>query len=442
MDDYLSTVYTAHVTVLKLRHDRALSENGFDHALIYSGPRKTFFLDDNFLPFRPNPHFKGWVPVLTNPNCFILYTPGAKPRLFFYQPVDYWHKVAETPSDKWVEKFDLTIIRTPEEAKQGLPDKGRIAFLGEWDESFASWGDLTPNPEPVLNRLHFDRAWKTEYEIECMRRANQAGARGHRAAERAFREGASEYDIHMAYLRGADHTDEEVPYSNIVALNEHAAVLHYTEHERQPDGQRHSFLIDAGANYNGYASDITRTYAREAGEFKDLISALDEAQLAMCKAVAPQVNYADIDAMAHRLVASLLLRFGFARDLDADGVVEKRVCHPFFPHGVGHYIGLQVHDVGGFMADPAGTTIPRPEGHPHLRLTRVVEPSHVFTIEPGLYFIDSLLGELRATDAGRYVNWDKVESFRKYGGIRIEDDVVVTDNGHENMTRDAFAGVA
>ena len=89
-----------------------------------------------------------------------------------------------------------------------------------------------------------------------------------------------------------------------------------------------------------------------------------------------------------------------------------------------------------------GGTIPKPEGHPWLRLTRVVEPGWCFTIEPGLYFIESLLGELQQSDNAKYIDWEKVDGHRKYGGIRIEDDIVVTDTGNENLTRDAFADVA
>jgi Xaa-Pro dipeptidase len=91
------------------------------------------------------------------------------------------------------------------------------------------------------------------------------------------------------------------------------------------------------------------------------------------------------------------------------------------------------------MADAEGGTIPRPEGHPFLRLTRAVEPGHVFTVEPGIYFIDSLLADLRNRD-GKGINWHKVDSFRKYGGVRIEDEIVVREEGGENLTRPAFEG--
>jgi Xaa-Pro dipeptidase len=105
-------------------------------------------------------------------------------------------------------------------------------------------------------------------------------------------------------------------------------------------------------------------------------------------------------------------------------------------------LGLQVHDVGGFMAGPAGGTIPRPEGHPFLRATRVLEEGFVVTIEPGLYFIDALLAELKAGPNGKFVDWARVDALRKFGGIRIEDNVVAKSAGPENMTRDAFVEAA
>jgi Xaa-Pro dipeptidase len=437
MADRLAELYPEHLKTVKQRHDRALAESKYDHLIIFGGAPRMLFLDDMPYPFKANPHFKNWVPIVDNPNCYILYTPGQKPTLLYFQPVDYWYKPAATPSGYWVNHFDIRIIAAPEDSAQDFPKSGRIAFVGEPEGEHP--GDL--NPEPLLNRLHFDRAWKTEYEIECMRRANRIGARAHRAAERAFHSGASEYDIHMEYLRAANSTEDELPYHNIIGMNENAAVLHYMQHDRRKldDGQRFSFLIDAGASVNGYASDITRTYSHRRDEFAEMITAFDAGQQEICAAVKPKVNYPVLHMQAHRMVARLLVDFQITRDVDADGVVQKQISSTFFPHGVGHYIGLQVHDVGGFMADPKGGHIPKPEGHPYLRLTRVVEPTHVFTIEPGLYFIEPLLSALKKTENAKYVNWSKVDAFRKFGGMRIEDDVVVTATGHENLTRAAFA---
>jgi Xaa-Pro dipeptidase len=162
-------------------------------------------------------------------------------------------------------------------------------------------------------------------------------------------------------------------------------------------------------------------------------------QQALVAQIAPGVNYPDIHMAAHRGVADIVVRFDFVRGLDAGAVVEKRISSTFLPHGVGHFLGLQVHDVAGFAANAHGATLAKPEGHPYLRLTRKVEPRMVFTIEPGLYFIESLLAELQKSENAKYVNWQKVDAFRKFGGIRIEDDVVVTETGRDNLTRTAFA---
>lgn len=436
----LGALYPAHIRKVRERTDQALDEAGFDALVIAAGDLRIQFLDDAPYPFKVNPHFKWWVPIVDNPNCFVVYQPGSKPSLVYYQPVDYWYKPAGTPQGFWVDQFDIRVIGDAAHASQHFP-KGRVAVITEQD-GFVEGGAL--NPEPLMLRLHYERSWKTDYEIECIRQANVRGARGHRAAEKAFRAGESEYEIHLAYLRASDQTEDEIPYSNIIALNENASVLHYTQHERQRIDltRRHSFLIDAGAAVNGYASDITRTYSREDDEFARLIDAMDDMQQALVAQVAPEVNYPDIHMSAHRGVADIVVRFDFVRGLDAAGVVEKRISSAFLPHGVGHFLGLQVHDVAGFAADGHGATLAKPEGHPYLRLTRKIQPRMVFTIEPGLYFIEPLLSELQKSENAKYINWEKVDAFRKFGGIRIEDDVVVTESGRDNLTRASFAEVS
>ena len=335
----LATLYRAHITVLKLRHDHALEETGFDHAVIFAGAQHYQFLDDMAYPFKVNPHFKWWVPIVDNPHCMFVYTPGVKPRLVYYQPVDYWHKPAGPPEGWWTPPFDIEVITSPEAAQRFIPSTGRVAFLGEWDEAFGSWGAMEANPPEVLSRLHFDRAFKTEYEIECLKLANEVGARGHLAAEKAFRNGESEYEIHLAYLRAAVATEDELPYGNIIAVNENAAVLHYYHHDRnQLDKKhRHSFLIDAGGSFNGYASDITRTYSNRKDEFADLIEAMETMQQGLCADVKPKLNYPDLHMKAHQGVAKILHDFKFV-DLDADAIVQKRISSTFLPHGVGHLL--------------------------------------------------------------------------------------------------------
>jgi Xaa-Pro dipeptidase len=298
------------------------------------------------------------------------------------------------------------------------------------------------NPAPLLARLHYARAVKTAYELACMREASQLAARGHLAARDAFLGGGSEYDAHMAYCAAAGVREEELPYGNIVAFNEGGAVLHYQYLDRGRGGPRRSFLIDAGAQVRGYASDVTRTWSGGDGEFSGLVAAMDELQRGLCAGIRAGRDYREVHLEAHFSIGALLHRAGIVR-CDAERAVAERVTSVFFPHGIGHLLGLQVHDVAGLAADPDGAhEIPRPEGHPFLRLTRRLEPGFVVTVEPGIYFIDLLLEEARADGRGRHIDWAAVDRLRPYGGIRIEDDVVCTAEAPENLTRDAFAAVA
>jgi Xaa-Pro dipeptidase len=274
-----------------------------------------------------------------------------------------------------------------------------------------------------------------------MREASRLGAQGHRAALAAFREGASEYLAHMRYLEACAQREEEMPYNNIVAYNEHAAILHYQHLQRETPRPLRSFLIDAGAQFRGYAADITRTHAAASGAFADLISATEEAQLRLCAEILPGVDYRSIHLRAHRLLGDVLHRAGIIK-VDGEAAVELGLTQTFFPHGIGHLLGLQVHDVGGVLGDAGGQERKRPEGHPYLRLTRLLEPGVVVTVEPGLYFIDSLLAAAHADSRRSQIDWTLVEHLRPFGGIRIEDNVVTTHTVPENMTRNAFAALA
>jgi Xaa-Pro dipeptidase len=294
----------------------------------------------------------------------------------------------------------------------------------------------------VIDYLEYHRAYKTPYEVAMMREATRKGVRAHRAAEAAFRAGLSEFDIHLAYCAAARQDANELPYGNIVALNQNGAVLHYMELDREAPAQSRSFLIDAGASHHGYACDITRTYATDArSEFQALIDAVDAAQLKMCDQVRAGTDYKRIHLDAHLALATILKDFGVLK-ISPEAALETGVSGVFFPHGIGHGIGLQVHEVAGFAASDRGGRIDKPAGHPYLRMTRVLEPGMAVTIEPGLYFVDLLLEGLRKGEHADSVDWNRIEHFRPFGGIRIEDDVVCSDGAPLNLTRDEFAATS
>lgn len=438
MHDRLASLYPQHLATLRERADKALALGGFDHLVIATSMPLRKFMDDQDYPFVANPHFRHWLPLTDTPGSWVVYTPGNKPKLIFLQPKDYWHVVPAAPSGYWVEHFDIEIVREAADAVALLPGADtRRAILGP--ECPTVPGAEANNPQVVLDYLHWHRSYKTPYELELMREASRIGTRAHHAAERAFRAGESEFGIQVAYLNAAKQLEADLPYANIVGLNEHGAVLHYTHFDRNAPAQSRSFLIDAGASAAGYASDITRTYAAHGhGEFQSLIDSVDAAQQGFAAKVRAGQSYPELHIHAHHVLAGVLREHGIIR-MSAESAVSSGVTSAFFPHGLGHPIGLQVHDVAGFQQSERGGTIARPQGHPYLRMTRALEPGMVVTIEPGLYFIDMLLDELRAKPVASDIDWAKVDVFRPYGGIRIEDDVVCTDGEPENLTRDAFA---
>ena len=432
-------LYPAHIEAIKARHDHALEKAGAGHAVIFSGAPKLVFLDDSYYPFKANPHFVGWLPLTATPFCYLIHTPGEVPILVYYQDKDYWHTPPADPQGYWTDHFDIRVVHTVDDIARHLPQtRDKCILIGDIGDDAHALNIERVNPTSAINILHYARSEKTGYELACMRAASRRAVKGHRAAEEAFRAGKSEYEIHLTYCRAVKHTENELPYANIIALNENGAIMHYQHQAREAPAKTRSFLIDAGANVHGYASDITRSYSFDDSEFREFIDRLDALQLELVREVKAGVDFKDLHLLTHRKIAELLVTVGLASGT-IESLIENGVTTAFFPTGLGHFLGIQVHDVGGFMEDESGNTIDRPSGHRWLRLTRSLEVDQVLTIEPGCYVIGMLLENLEGSPGAAMVNWDKVEWLRPFGGARIEDNVRVLADGCENFTRAAFA---
>src|SRR5262245_45798564 len=285
----LDGAFPAHLATIAARTNDALAACGYDALVIFSGRPPNHFLDDFGWPFKVNPHFKLWAPLTDAPESFVCHVPGRRPVLCFYQPADYWHRPPQLPAEPWLAEFDVHTIREPGEARamlaSALGRAPRTVFLGEWQPEFAAWGFTAANPPPLLAHLHYWRAVKTPYELACMREASRLGALAHAAARDAFFAGASEYEVHGAYCAASGLPEAELHYQNIIAFNEGAAVLHNHSLDRRREVPRRSFLIDAGAQFRGYASDITRTYSGGDSEFAALIEGVDALQRRLCSTV-------------------------------------------------------------------------------------------------------------------------------------------------------------
>ena len=432
------SLFAEHLALVKKRTAAALESTGYDALLVHAGTPPLLFLDDHHLPFKVQAPFKVWAPLDDAPDSFVFFAPGAKPLLLVHQPVDYWHKSPETPNAYWTPEFDIVSCADRAAARAALPKNlSRTAFIGAPFAELMSWGPGAINPAHLIAQLDYPRAAKTPYEIACLREANVLGARGHVAAEKAFRAGASEFEIGLAFMAACGQRERELPYNPIIALNEGGAVLHYQIQQRRAPAKLHSLLIDAGAEYGGYASDITRTHSHHDAEFAALIRRFDELQLKLCAQVRIGLDWRDFHQASYRAISEFLREAGLI-NVSADEAIDSALTSVFYPHGIGHLLGLQVHDVGGTQGTPEGKQIERPYNHPFLRLTRKLEDGCVVTVEPGFYLIDQLLNEARAKPLGKMIEWQRVEQLQPFGGIRIEDNVVARHGAPENLTRPAF----
>lgn len=261
--------------------------------------------------------------------------------------------------------------------------------------------------------LHEMRLFKSAEEVRLMRRAAKISANAHRRAMRAARPGMMEYELEAELLYEFKKGGAEFPaYSPIVGSGENACILHYTENNAaMADGSL--VLIDAGAEVDGYAADITRTFpvnGRFSGEQKAVYEVVLAAQAAALDQVAPGRHWNAPHDAAVRTLTQGLVDLGLLSG-EVDGLIEKNAYRRFYMHRTGHWLGLDVHDVGDYKIDGEW---------------RELEPGMALTVEPGLYI---------AANKDIPERWSNI-------GVRIEDDALVTADGHEVLTADTPKTVA
>jgi Xaa-Pro dipeptidase len=419
----LDSLYRDHVADLARRTSRLLEEQGLDALVLESGsPRERSRFDDQYWPLRPCPHFAYWVP-LAEADGAVVVRAGQRTKLVRTAATSFWEKPAALETRAFEDAFDVVTVRDAIEARQHV-GAGRVAFVGEGRDS-------APELVRALDAL---RTTKTPYEVACLAEANRRARAGHDALREAFRGGdASELDLHLLYLKATAQDDWETPYKNIVALGEHAATLHHVAYGRAARSREaESLLVDAGASCRGYGADVTRTWVKGAGAtasaFGQLVAGVEAMQKRLCAAVKVGMPYEQLHDESHRQVGVILREVGVTRG-PADEAVAAGVTRAFYPHGLGHSLGIQTHDVGCALRAPRAD-------NPFLRNTTDVAVGQTFTIEPGVYFIDGLLAELRAKPEGGLVDWTVVEALAPLGGVRIEDDLLVEAEGVRNFTRE------
>jgi Xaa-Pro aminopeptidase len=345
--------------------------------------------------------------------------------------------LAYAPGDGWVEfvrpvTADQLLWSGLEGDREGVPEGTRpLDELEAWvgGRPVRRLGAASDADVELRDSLIHLRRSKDDVELERMRKAADATAAGFEELVPLIAAGRSERELQIMLeaaflLNGGDF----LAFETIVAAGDHAAVLHFSPTARElRDGDL--LLVDAGAEYRGYASDVTRTYAvggtftAEQALVYDAVRRAGETAIAACR---PGTEWHDVHRAAALVIAEGLVELGILRG-SPETLVENGAATLFFPHGVGHLVGLGVRDTGA-ASDEAREPVP---GMPRLRVDIPLRPRQAWTVEPGIYVVPALLARERGHDS---VEWDRVDELRGFGGVRVEQNVLITDDGCEVLT--------
>ncbi len=372
-----------------------------------------------------------------------LFAPVASPedRIWTGDTTDFETLAARTGLDRIREVRTLAAWL---ERRRGEP----VALLGNPDlaaqpEAYGieGWQSLEVDIDHDLSHrlseaISESRRTKAPDELALMRRAAAASREGHLAGLRLARAGMTERDLQVEievefFRNGAART----AYGSIVGTGPNGAILHFAPTQR-PLREGDLVLVDAGAEFEGYASDVTRTFpvgGRFEGVQRDLYQLVLDVQQQAIRDARPGKEYRELHLEASERIAAGLVDLGILRGNPAD-LVDRDAHALFFPHGLGHMLGLATHDAGGCLA---GRTPSDRFGLKWLRADLPLQPGYVVTIEPGIYFIRAILEDPARREQYRdEVNWERVDELLDFGGIRIEDDVLITEGAAEVLTAD------
>lgn len=284
------------------------------------------------------------------------------------------------------------------------------------------------------------RSVKSSEEVAEIEYALEIAYQMHTTAMQMAKPGIVERDI-VASMEGISRSlGNGFSFHPIVSKNGQTLHNHYHDNQLQ---QGDLLVCDAGAqSYRFYASDITRTIP-VGGKFssiqKDIYEIVLTAQKNAISSIKPGAKYVDVHLIASKIIAAGLIQLGIMKGNPTDAV--KNGAHAlFFPHGLGHMMGLDVHDMEGLGEELVGydskTKRSNQFGLAYLRFAKELQPGFVLTVEPGIYFIPELIDQWKAKKKLKnFINYDKLDSFKTFGGVRIEDNVIVTETGYKVLGR-------
>jgi Xaa-Pro dipeptidase len=300
------------------------------------------------------------------------------------------------------ESAQSTIYAIPEQVSD------QITFISYKEKEFKQ---LKP-------AIEYCRVTKSDYEIALIRKANVISTAAHEAVMKAASEATNECELEAVFLKACvERNAKNQAYHSIVAAGEHAATLHYV-HNAAPISNQNLLLLDAGCEIDCYASDITRTFPLK-GTFTDESLAIYKIVLDMqhqcINALKAGVVWDGIHELAHKIAIKGLLDLGILKG-DAKELFDKRISVAFFPHGLGHYLGMDTHDTGGNANYQDKDVMFR-----YLRVRGALPERSVITVEPGVYFCRFIIEPyLKDEEKKKYIDEKVLEKYWSVGGVRIE----------------------
>lgn len=408
--------------------------------ILYLEGQKTRMIEDNdeAMPFRQRRYFY-YMTGCALPDSYFTYDIETDKSTLFIPPVEpesvVWSGLPLS-EDEALALFEVDDVRTTDQVAPALAHRhssSAVWAIANQVSDHITFLEFNEKDFSLLKlAIEECRAIKDEYEVALTRHANAISTIAHTAVLEAVKHAKNERELEGLFIeKSIANGAREQAYHSIVASGEAAATLHYLKNYAPLQGKL-NLLLDAGAEYNCYASDITRTFpingkfSPESRAIYDIVLQMQHVSISMLK---EGVVWDDVHLKSHEILIEGLLKLGILQG-DKEDILKTRTSVAFFPHGLGHYLGMDTHDTGGHPNYEDKDPMFR-----YLRVRGALPAGVIITVEPGIYFCRFVI-EPYLTDPvhAAYINFETLNKFWEVGGIRIEDNLLITKDGYENLT--------
>ncbi|KAI0016317.1 peptidase M24, structural domain-containing protein [Xylariomycetidae sp. FL0641] len=409
--------------------------------VIYLEGRADKLLEDSDepVPFRQRRAFM-YLSGVDRPDCSLIYDIAADKLTLFIPPINpddvIWSGLPLSPDEAKAE-YDVDAVLPSNELNPTLATLGRdhstVFAIPDRVADAVTFLEFSNKNLSILGEAIDEcRVIKDEYEIALIRKANMVSGEAHRAVLEHVKKAKNEFELQGVFIGTCmHHGAKEQAYPSIVASGRAAATLHYVHNNKDLAG-KDLLLLDAGAEWRTYASDITRTFpisgrfSEKSRAIYEIVLQMQNDTIAMLKA---GVSWDEVHLLAHKVAIDGLLSLGILKG-DRKEILEARTSAAFLPHGLGHYLGMDTHDTGGHPNYSDSDPIFR-----YLRVRRNLPEGSVITVEPGVYFCEFIIRPyLKDPKHSKFIDENVLNEYWDVGGVRIEDNLLITKDGSVNLT--------